>query len=141
NFQNVSISGAKFNDLNGNGVRDAGEPGLAGFHILLNGVDSATTDTNGNFTIPNVGPRTFTIQQVQQAGFTQTAGNGGVTVATSSVSTYTTLFRSNFQNVSISGAKFNDQNGNGVRDTGEPGFAGFHILLNGVDRATTDANG
>ena len=39
------ISGLKFNDLNGNGTKDTGEPGLAGWTIVL---DSDTNRTNGN---------------------------------------------------------------------------------------------
>ncbi|HZT81836.1 MAG TPA: SdrD B-like domain-containing protein, partial [Gemmataceae bacterium] len=41
NFQPVSISGYKWNDLNGNGAWDAGEPGLNGWAITL-------TDSAGN---------------------------------------------------------------------------------------------
>jgi len=37
NFRLTSASGTKFNDLNGNGVKDAGEPGLAGWKINLSG--------------------------------------------------------------------------------------------------------
>lgn len=54
------IQGQKFNDLDGNGVRDAGEPGLAGvtIYVDLNGngapdaiEPSAVTDANGNYSI------------------------------------------------------------------------------------------
>src|SRR2546426_7780858 len=38
-------SGVKFNDLNANGVKDVGEPGLAGWTI------SAYTDGNGDGTL------------------------------------------------------------------------------------------
>jgi hypothetical protein len=39
------ISGLKFNDLNGDGVKDTGELGLAGWTIIL---DSDSNSTNGN---------------------------------------------------------------------------------------------
>lgn len=42
NYQNVPKSGVKFHDLNANGVKDSGEPGLNGWEIR------AYTDTNGN---------------------------------------------------------------------------------------------
>ncbi len=42
---NASISGLKFNDLNGNGTQEAGESGLAGWTINL------YQDTNGNGTL------------------------------------------------------------------------------------------
>src|SRR5439155_27360964 len=45
NFQPGTTSGVKFNDLNANGVKDVGEPGLAGWTI------SAYTDGNGDGTL------------------------------------------------------------------------------------------
>ncbi len=38
------IRGTKWNDLNGNGVRDAGEPGLAGWTIYVDANDDGTLD-------------------------------------------------------------------------------------------------
>src|SRR5260370_32803760 len=58
NFKLATISGQKFEDLNGNGVKQPGEPGLAGFTIFLDmngnnmldqGEPSTVTDANGNF--------------------------------------------------------------------------------------------
>jgi 3',5'-cyclic AMP phosphodiesterase CpdA len=43
-------SGVVFDDQNGNGVRDAGEPGLAGVAVS-NGVDVVLTDANGAYSI------------------------------------------------------------------------------------------
>src|SRR6185436_16749855 len=77
NFQRITISGQKWEDHDGDGVKDAGDQGLLGWHILVNGVDSATTDANGNWSVPNVGPGSYTIQEVQQSGWTQTFGNAG----------------------------------------------------------------
>src|SRR3989442_11359281 len=45
NFQQGTKSGVKFNDLNGNGVKDPGEPGLSGWTIR------AYVDGNGNGTL------------------------------------------------------------------------------------------
>jgi len=59
----ASISGVRYNDLNGNGVRDAGEPGLANVVVYLDADKSGTldqnevytiTDANGNFTFNNL---------------------------------------------------------------------------------------
>src|SRR5262249_5715800 len=101
------ISGVKFNDLNGNGVRDAGEPGLAGWTIVLD-IDSnsangnlrtvvtangTTDDLDGDGTVDPVGFYYFTVTpdadktdpdndpyyvyEVQQSGWTQTAPAAG----------------------------------------------------------------
>ena len=158
NFHNVTISGVKFKDHNGNGIQDAGDQGLEGWHILVNGVDTGVaTDANGNYSFM-AGPGTYTIQEVQQVGWTQTYGNAGYTVqvgnpagdpglttavSTNSGSTPAGVYIQsggtdtandfgNFKNVTISGMKFYDTNANGVKDLGEPGIAGFRILVNGV---------
>jgi serine-aspartate repeat-containing protein C/D/E len=158
NFQLTSIGGTKFQDTNGNGVRDPGEPGLQGVTIFLdannNGVldpgeVSTVTDANGNYTFTNVGPGTYHVREVQQAGFTQTTANPPVIVASSGTNVGGVLF-GNFQGGSISGAKFQDTNGNGVWNFGEPALPGVTIFLdannNGVldpgERSTvTDRNG
>ena len=41
NYQPASKSGTKFVDTDGDGVRDDGEPGLAGVEIHLSGTDNA----------------------------------------------------------------------------------------------------
>jgi hypothetical protein len=82
--RNCSASGTKFHDLNGNGVKDAGEPGLAGFRMWADydndGVRDAgepfdDTDASGNYTITNVQDPsgTYTIREQRTAG----GGTGG----------------------------------------------------------------
>ncbi len=71
----ASICGTKFNDLNGNGIRDNSEPGLANWKISLNmvGIPAATTDSLGNFCFFNLPVGTYTISEIQQSGWVQTA--------------------------------------------------------------------
>lgn len=84
NFQNITISGQKFNDLNGNGLLDGGEPGLAGWTIFLDlngnglldgGEPNTLTSGSGNYSFPNLGPGVYLLREVQQAGWTQTTLN------------------------------------------------------------------
>ncbi len=158
NFELISISGSKFQDTNGDGIRDTGEPGLQGVTIVLdansNGVfdlgeRSTTTDLNGNYRFANVAPGTYRVREVLPIGFMQTTVNPVDIVASSGTSVSGVLF-GNFQLIIISGSKFQDTNGNGIRDTGEPSLTGVTIFLdansNGVldlgERSTTtDANG
>jgi hypothetical protein len=65
----------KWNDIDGNGVQDAGELGLAGWTIYLdlnnNGrreaaEPSATTNANGEYALSNLSPGTYTVAEVQQ---------------------------------------------------------------------------
>ena len=81
NFQLGSISGQKFNDQNGNGIKDEGENGLAAWTIYLdsnnNGVldedeVSTTTDADGNYTFAGLTHGTYTVREQQQEGWDQT---------------------------------------------------------------------
>ncbi len=78
---NATITGSKFNDLNGNGVRDPGEPGLAGWTITVtdsNGnTQTVTTDSQGNYSITVAAPGTYTVSEVLQSPWTQTAPMSG----------------------------------------------------------------
>jgi subtilase family protein/Big-like domain-containing protein/GEVED domain-containing protein/dockerin type I repeat protein/fervidolysin-like protein len=76
-----SVLGTKYNDVNGNGQRDAGEPGLAGFVIYVDinndgiigvGEPAAITDAQGRFQINNVRPGVQIVREVQKPGFVQT---------------------------------------------------------------------
>lgn len=76
-----SISGMKYNDINGNGHKNSGEGGLSGWTIYLdtnkNGVldigePSTVTDVNGNYSFSNLGPGTYKLAEVMQAGWKQT---------------------------------------------------------------------
>ncbi len=140
-FKLVSLSGTAWEDHNGNGVRDTGDQGLAGWHILVNGVDRATTDANGNWSVANLAAGTYTVQSVAQTGWNLTSSATSYTVNAASGTNVGSLGFGEFKLVSLSGTAWEDHNGNGVRDTGDQGLAGWHILINGVDRATTDANG
>lgn len=92
------LSGRKYLDGNRNGQLDAGEPGLANWTITISGSDgtntSVKTDASGDWSYttqshaPAPGTTTYTIAEVQQAGFTQTGNTadqsmsaGGATVA------------------------------------------------------------
>ncbi len=73
-----TVSGAKFNDVNANGTRDAGEPGLSGWTFFVDYDDDGTLDAgepsaqsavDGSFTIAGVRPGTFTLREVAQAAW------------------------------------------------------------------------
>jgi streptogramin lyase len=77
----ATITGTKFNDLDGDGQRDAGEAGLEGWMIYsdldrdgVRDVDEpfAITDANGQYTL-YVGAGTQLIREVSQAGWRQTS--------------------------------------------------------------------
>ena len=66
----------KYEDLNRNGIRDLGEPGLSGWEFRIHGDTVSYVDLTGNggrLCIPNLPAGTYTIEEIQQAGWVQTA--------------------------------------------------------------------
>lgn len=144
-----TITGSKFNDLDNDGVKDANEPTLQGWIITLsgNGVTlTSTTDSNGNYLFTNLQPGTYTLTETSQSGWI--AGPTG-SQKTVTVGTNTALNNINFGNRqipivgSICGMKFNDLNGNGIKDAGESGISNWEIKLTGAAAKTdtTDSSG
>jgi len=153
NFKTMQIGGTKFHDQNQDGIRQAGEPPLPGWVIEIDlhadGTvdDIRTTDAAGQFVFRDIGPgdpekaRQFSLRERPQAGFTPTLPAGGV---------YTVAIRSGlnrldfdfgnssspFEPVRFCGTKFEDLDGDGVRDTEpglEPGLANWTIRLSGPE--------
>jgi protocatechuate 3,4-dioxygenase beta subunit/sugar lactone lactonase YvrE len=80
------IHGAKWEDLDGDGVRDAGEPAMAGVVVYLDanrnsqldaGETQATTDANGNYAFTDLQPGQYVVREVLAAGFRQTSPGAG----------------------------------------------------------------
>jgi RHS repeat-associated protein len=127
-----TIQGTLFNDYNGDGLKEPSkQQNLSGQTVQLmdshgNVVATTQSGSDGSYSFANVAPGTYTVQQAAQAGNTPTGQPGPITVQGGG--TYTANVGS-FVNTSISGIKFNDLNGNGVRDPGEPGIPGRTIQL------------
>ena len=155
------IHGSKWHDLDADGVRDAGEPGLADWTIFLDddndgildaGETSTLTDANGDYSFVDLIPTDYTVAEVPQAGWQQTfpTGNGRHTVTVNPAEIVTGI---DFGNLAlpgeIHGSKWHDLNANGIRDAGEPGLANWTIFLDdgngtldiGETSTVTDING
>lgn len=80
NFKNGSVNGYKFNDINGDGVKDANEPKLENWTVKLTGKteagadvsDSAKTDGSGNYSFTNLAPGAYEVCEEQQSGWAAT---------------------------------------------------------------------
>jgi hypothetical protein len=82
----ASISGTVFNDLNGNGVKDAGDLGIQGRTVFID-LDNdlqldanekwTTTDASGNFILSALTAGTYKVRTLQPAGWAQTTPSNG----------------------------------------------------------------
>ena len=150
------VSGLKFEDLDGNGVRDAGEPGLSGWRIEADLHDDGevddfrTTFDDGTYLF-RIGPgdpaktRKVKVDEILQPGWVRTSP---LQVPSHDLESRREIAQNfgNFKLMNIGGSKFHDVNGNGVRDDGEPGLAGWVIEfdLNGdgaPETATSNGDG
>lgn len=75
------IHGTKFDDANGNHVRDAGEAGVGGVTIYLDldrddiydtGEPSTLTSADGTYSFTNLSPGAYVVREIVAAGYTQT---------------------------------------------------------------------
>lgn len=73
-----AIQGTVFNDLNGNGVQEVGEPPLSG--VTVNLFDAATntliatttTDPSGGYSFTNLVPGNYIVDEVNPPGYVDT---------------------------------------------------------------------
>ena len=137
NFQTISISGSKFNDLDANGMRDPGEPGLDNVTIFIDGNGNGVLDagerttvtaSDGSYSFTGLGPGVYSLLEVPQPGLSQTTPNPAPIVAASGIDVAGVDFGNTTGLGSISGIKFNDINSNGVQDPGEGGLQNFVIF-------------
>jgi uncharacterized repeat protein (TIGR01451 family) len=166
-----TLSGSVFDDANDNGVRDAGEAGVGATVRLTdvngnpvtdaygNPVGPVTTDASGNYTFTGLLAGTYRVTETQPGGYLQGTDGAGsfggsltgpdvFTVAVPAGQDGTGYNYAELRPAAVAGSAWEDVNGNGVRDAGEPGIDGVTVHLTGtddhnqaVDLTTTTANG
>jgi hypothetical protein len=153
-------------DLNGNGVQEAGEPGIPNVTLLLqdgNGQSlgiTALTDANGYYQFTGLCAGDYKVVVLSgvpaelqpspsfQGGDTAIDSNGSPasTTLTEDVSEDLTLDFGYWQPSALGDFVWHDLNANGVQEAGEPGIADVSVTLYTCDgmavaSTLTDANG
>ncbi|MFK7972740.1 MAG: SdrD B-like domain-containing protein, partial [Bacteroidia bacterium] len=167
-YRPASLGDFVFEDLDADGVQDAGEPGIQGVTVtLLDGSgqptgQTTTTNASGAYSFTNLTPGNYIVQFTKPSGFTASPVNTGgddtkdsdasVTNGRTAVINLTSGETDNsndagfYQSTARLGdLVFEDKNANGIQDVGEPGIAGVTVrLLRGNGTATgqtTTTNG
>jgi hypothetical protein len=150
NYQVIDISGQVYNDLNGNGSKQAGETGLQGWTVFLDtnangkldpGEPSTTSDNSGNFDLKVAISGSVRLAEVVQSGFVQTTQQSLINLQSGLVFSEDI---GNFQTVSITGQVFVDTDATGINTGSKPGRNGVQISLysdvnkNGIFDANVD---
>ena len=145
----VTVSGIVWHDLNHDGYRNDTEPGLAGWTVTAHCVDNsqqsdqtAVSGPQGIYTL-QLSPGLWLLREVVQTGWYQTApeipyGDGSALLQLQDVQEFPGPFFGNVHAITVSGIKWNDLNGNGIRESNEPGLNGWTIYADSMtDFATT----
>ena len=152
NFQKISISGHVYHDLNDNGAIDIGDPGLGAWTVFVdsngngaldNGEVSALTNSSGDYSFANLGPGTYKVREVPRIDYRQTTANPLDIAAVSGHNVDATinpgLNFGIFHKATVDGKVFEDTNGNGSLDAGEPGLSGWTVFLDANSNGILDA--
>ena len=133
----VSIGDFVFDDLDGDGSVDAGEPGLAGVTLELTGpgvpVGTTTATTAGGaYSFDDLAPGTYTVAVTSvPAGYTNTLGGASQSTTVTSGNGDDAVDFGYTAAASIGDFVFDDLDGDGVHDSGEPGIDGVVVEISG----------
>ncbi|SHE47821.1 C-terminal domain of CHU protein family protein [Psychroflexus salarius] len=155
-FESAEIFGLVYNDANGNGTQDAGEAGIPGADVLVtfsSGFQTTIiTDANGEYDV-RVPQGSTTIEVVETdadfpTGTVQTQGTNPTTFDAICGETYNEVdgFIVPDDEVGVlNGHLYEDTNGNGTQDAGEPNLVSIDVEITDVNGditiVETDANG
>jgi protocatechuate 3,4-dioxygenase beta subunit len=148
----ASLGGYVYYDLNDNGIKDPGEPGLGGIGVTLSGVNdlgqavnlAVLTAADGSYNFTNLRPGIYTLGERGPDGYIDgkdTIGTpGGTTALDQFVNIHLTSgyagVNNNFGELkpgSLSGFVYLDNDNNGIKEPDEPGIGNVLVTLAGTD--------
>ncbi|MBN1900851.1 hypothetical protein JW926_05935 [Candidatus Sumerlaeota bacterium] len=131
-----TISGHIFNDLNGNGAQEIHEPGLENIEVLVTAANGELfvlyTNSSGDFFTPVYAEGETTVDIIENTlpeGSVMTTGSDPQVVIAINETNSPTETVGYQQQGTVTGHIFNDVNGNGIQDTGEPDLAGVTVNI------------
>jgi len=132
-----TIKGVIYNDLNGDGVRNANEPGLEGVTVEITDSEGNTqtvqTDENGTYTVlAPTGDATITINEdTLPGGSKQTGGTNPstVTVVKDETATDSDGYQLQIPHGTIEGVVYYDEDAKGSQDPSEKGIPNVHVSV------------
>lgn len=145
-----AVSGTVWNDVNGNGVRETGDPGLADWIVFVDantngawdaGELKANTSADGAYKISGVAPGTINVVEIINSGWRSSSPVSNVrtvVVLNGSETTGLDFGNARLRDSTIQGAVFADSDKNGTRGAGERGLAGVVIYLDSNDNGMLD---
>ena len=148
-----TISGVKYEDLNANGARDSGEPGLSGWTIKLfyegKYVTSTTTGAGGAYSFeldadafPQLGEGSYTLKEESREGWHEEEAPGSIFVKYGvGEHHYGGNDFGNWRPAKISGHKFDDSSVDGLWGSSENALSSWKIALSSGAEALTGADG
>ncbi|MBI3193807.1 MAG: S8 family serine peptidase, partial [Ignavibacteriae bacterium] len=137
-----TVQGSMFEDIDGNGTKQPGEPGLENWKAKLGSL-SALSDVDGNFMFSTVDAGSYTLSESLHTGWVKTTPTGNYSVSLNWGETKSGYTFGVFKVGSISGTLFQDYNADGIQDSNETGLANRKIKMTGPTSASvfTDSNG
>lgn len=136
----------KYNDLDGDGMRDANEPTLAGWKFLMQGPGiigtNVTTGSSGIWCNGAAMPGHYKFIETMQSGWISTDPGGSTPAKATYLPPGQTVIvqfgnKKTPQPGEICVEKYNDVNGNGQRDPGEGPLAGWSFKVSGGSGSQT----
>ncbi|MCG8327749.1 MAG: carboxypeptidase regulatory-like domain-containing protein, partial [Chitinophagales bacterium] len=164
----TSLGDFVWNDLDADGIQDGGEPGVEGVTVNLkddngNVIETTTTDNTGFYEFTDLVPGTYSVQFVLPGGYQFSPLDAGGDDALDSdadpnmsgMTATTTLAAGDndptldagiYEYASLGNFVWEDIDGDGVQDGGEPGISGVTVTLqddmgNTLETTTTDGSG
>ena len=149
------ISGQTYNDLNGNEMKDVGEPGIAGFTIKLYNVPgwsgptdiapimTTVTDTSGNYSFSGLADGTYSVEEVDMTPWHQDTADYSPVVITNGVTMPNMDFANSQLSTTVGGGnndRKGEDNGRGNGDQDYDNHLGFFFGQRGHNNQNDNQN-